>query len=179
MADGVTEVAGLMIPSNDPLFLLIVAIHIPLGLMSVGAGLVAMLSVKSPGRHPRFGTIYFWLLTAVFVSATALSLMRWAHSYHLFILGSLAFMAALVGRSACRRRWPGWERLHIAGMGSSYVLLLIAFYVDNGKQLPLWKSLPTWTYWALPALVGLPIIIRAMLRHPLVLQARFRKLSAH
>jgi hypothetical protein len=53
-------------------------------------------------------------------------------------------------------------------MGSSYVLLLIAFYVDNGKQLPLWRDLPHFMYWLLPLAVGLPLILHAMLRHPLV-----------
>ena len=32
-------------------------------------------------------------------------------------------------------------KLHITGMGTSYVLLLTAFYVDNGKNLPLWRDL--------------------------------------
>lgn len=49
-----------------------------------------------------------------------------------------------------------------------YVLMLIAFYVDNGKQLPPLNQLPPWTHWALPALIGTPIILRAMVRHPLV-----------
>jgi len=30
----------------------------------------------------------------------------------------------------------------MTGMSLSYVLMLIAFYVDNGKQLPIWKDLP-------------------------------------
>jgi hypothetical protein len=46
--------------------------------------------------------------------------------------------------------------------------LLTAFYVDNGKQLPLWRNLPHWTYWTLPALVGLPIVVWALLYHPLM-----------
>jgi hypothetical protein len=69
---------------------------------------------------------------------------------------------------ARRRRGVGWLRVHITGMGLSYILLLTAFYVDNGKSLPLWKELPTIAYWLLPAAVGLPLIIRAVLRHPLV-----------
>jgi hypothetical protein len=32
-------------------------------------------------------------------------------------------------------------------MGGSYIGMLIAFYVDNGKQLPLWDRLPTAAYW--------------------------------
>ncbi|HKQ12793.1 MAG TPA: hypothetical protein VJT80_05130 [Steroidobacteraceae bacterium] len=163
-----TTIAGFVIPSSDPLFLRIVAIHVLLGLAAAVTGLLAMLSAKGPGRHPRFGTLYFWLLTSLFLSATALSVMRWAHAYHLFILGALAFVAAFAGRAARRRRIRAWARVHIAGMGSSYVLMLVAFYVDNGSQLPPLNQLPPWTYWALPASVGVPIIVWALLRHPIV-----------
>jgi len=52
-------------------------------------------------------------------------------------------------------------------MGASYVLLLTAFYVDNGKSLPLWRELPPIAYWLLPAAIGLPLIIRALFWHPL------------
>jgi hypothetical protein len=52
-------------------------------------------------------------------------------------------------------------------MGVSYILLLTAFYVDNGKNLPIWRDLPTLTYWLLPALLGIPVIWRTLLRHPL------------
>jgi len=53
-------------------------------------------------------------------------------------------------------------------MGLSFALLLTAFYVDNGPNLPLWRELPSITYWLLPSVVGLPLIIRALLGHPLV-----------
>jgi hypothetical protein len=58
-------------------------------------------------------------------------------------------------------------RLHITGMGTSYVLLLTAFYVDNGKSLPIWRDLPPLAYWLVPAGVGIPLIVRALLWHPL------------
>jgi hypothetical protein len=93
--------------------------------------------------------------------------MRWKENYHLFILGVLAFATAFLGRTAIRSDWPGRVRIHLASMGLSYVVLLTAFYVDNGKNLPLWKELPTLAYWLLPAAVGLPLIARALLRHPL------------
>jgi hypothetical protein len=124
-----------------------------------------------------FGTIYYWSLSVIFVSATILAVLRWAEDYHLFILGTLSFAAATFGRMARRRRWRAWVRLHISGMGLSYILMLTAFYVDNGKFLPLWKELPTITYWILPSLVGLPLIVRALLFHPLV--ARRRKGVIH
>jgi hypothetical protein len=168
MSDGITTVAGITVPSADPLFLSIVALHVPLGLLAATAGAIALLSPKRPGRHPLAGTFYFWSIPGVFVTATALSLMRWAEDYPLFVLGALSLLAASAGRTARRRRMRSWATLHILGMGTSYVLLLTAFCVDNGKQLPLWRDLPTWIYWTLPAAVGAPSMLWALLRHPLV-----------
>ena len=148
-------------------FLAVVAIHILLGLACTVTGAIAMLSKKREGCHPRYGTIYFWCLTGVFLTATGLTAVRWPEDYHLFILGALSFAAAYLGRQARRQRWRDWVRLHITGMGASYVLLLTAFYVDNGKNLPLWKELPPIAYWLLPAAVGIPLIIRFLLWHPL------------
>ena len=102
MPDEVTVVLGIPIPSTSPTFLTMVGLHVAVGLVCVDAGAIAMLSPKRSGRHPSFGTIYYWSLAAVFVSATALSVMRWAETYHLFILGVLAFASAslLPGGSA-------------------------------------------------------------------------------
>jgi hypothetical protein len=148
-------------------FLAIVGVHILLGLACTVTGIVAMLSQKCWGRHPQYGTIYFWCLAGVFLTATSLAAVRWAQDYHLFILGTLSFAAAYLGRRARRHRWRDWVRLHIAGMGTSYVLLLIAFYVDNGKSLPFWKELPPTAYWLLPAAIGFPLVAGALLWHPL------------
>jgi hypothetical protein len=166
MADTII-VAGIEIPSTSPIFLTIVGLHVLIGSVCVISGVVAMLSPKRAGRHPTFGSIYFWSLSLIFLSATILSAIRWKEDYHLFILGTLAFGAAIFARQAVRRRGPYWARLHITGMGMSYILLLTAFYVDNGKSLPLWKELPSLAYWIVPAAVGIPLIMRALLRHPL------------
>ena len=163
-----TIVSGIEIPSSDPVFLaMVVAIHIPLGLACVSFGAVTMTSEKQRGRHSSFGKLYYWCLFALFASATVLSIMRWYENYHLFVLGALSFASAWLGRTALRRRWRKWPRLHITGMGFSYILMLIAFYVDNGKQLPLWKDLPHFLYWLLPLAAGIPLVIRALLKHPL------------
>jgi uncharacterized membrane protein len=169
-----TIVGGIEIPSTDPVFLAVVlAVHIPLGLACVVIGAIAMLNKKRRGRHSTCGTIYFWCLLALFGSATFLSLMRWAENYHWFILGAMSLACAWTGRSALRHRWRYWVRLHIAGMGLSYVLMLIAFYVDNGKQLPLWKDLPHFMYWLIPIVVGLPLIVRALPWPPLARASDF------
>lgn len=57
---------------------------------------------------------------------------------------------------------------HVTALGLSYIFLLTAFYVDNGKQLPLWRSLPPITYWFIWFVVGVPLIIRLLLYHPLL-----------
>jgi predicted Na+-dependent transporter len=131
-----------------------------------------MFSNKRRGRHSTFGTLYYWCLVLIVATATGLSVVRWAENYHLFILGTLSLIAATLARTALRRRWRNWVRLHITGMGLSYVLMLTAFYVDNGKNLPLWKELPQIAFWLLPGALGLPLIVRALLRHPLARRER-------
>ena len=135
--------------------------------------MVAVLSHKGRGRHSTFGTLYYWCLAVVVASATGLSVVRWAESYHLFFLGALSLTAATVARKALRRRWRNWVRLHITGMGLSYILMLTAFYVDNGKNLPLWKELPQIAFWLVPAGLGIPLILYALLKHPVARRQRY------
>jgi hypothetical protein len=167
MTDGETIIASIVVPSISPLFLSVVGLHILLGLACTIAGLVAMLSKKGRGKHSSFGTIYYRCLLAVFLTAAGLSVARWSEDYHLFILGALSFAAAHFGRSALRTRWP-WPQPHVIGMGASYILLLTAFYVDNGKNLPLWREFPQIAFWLLPSAIGAAIIIYVLRQHPVI-----------
>ena len=167
MPGDTTLVFGVPVPSVDPVFLAAVRLHILAGIACVVAGIVAMLSHKRRGRHSTLGTIYFWFLALVVTSAMGLAVVRWAENYHLFFLGALSLIAATVARTALRQRWRNWVRFHISGMGLSYILMLTAFYVDNGKNLPLWRELPQWAFWVLPAAIGLPLLLHAVLLHPL------------
>src|SRR6476620_11252206 len=99
--ESTTVVLGIPIPSTDPLFLSIVGVHVLFGLAVVTAGAIAMLSNKGRGRHSNWGTTYFWFLSGVFVTMSALSFMRWAENYHLFILGVLSFASALFRTHCC------------------------------------------------------------------------------
>jgi hypothetical protein len=132
MTDEGVVVLGIPIPSSSPMFLSIVAVHVAAGLTCTVAGIVAMLAPKRSGRHPSAGTVYYWSLVVVFLSMAALSILRWPANTHLFVLGVLSFSAGVVGRMAKRRLGPGWLRVHMTGMGLSYILLLTAFYVGNG-----------------------------------------------
>lgn len=164
-----TVLFGIPIPSDSPLFLSIVGIHVLFGSAAVIAGAAAMLSPKGRGRHSNFGTIYFWCLCGLFVTMSTLALMRWQEDYDLFILGALSFGTAGLGRTILRQRWRQWPRLHLTCMSASYVLMLTAFYVDNGKNLPLWRELPQIAFWILPALLAAPLVGYALRFHPVAL----------
>lgn len=172
MGEETITILGIIVPDESPLFLAIIAVHIAIAFVAVVSGVVAMLARKGVGRHSKFGSVYYWSMACVFVTATALAVMRWTHSWHLFVLGALAFACATFGRSNARQRPHPQLDMHLLGMGASYVVLLTAFYVDNGKNLPLWKELPTIAYWTMPALLGVPIIVRTWFRHPLLGGAR-------
>jgi uncharacterized membrane protein len=168
VAESVTVIAGIPVPSTSPVFLGVVGAHVLIGLTCVVAGAAAMLSRKGRGRHSTLGSVYFWGLVAIFVTSTCLALARWDEDYPLFVLGALALASAWIARRAVRQRSTGWPRWHISGMGASYILLLTAFYVDNGRNLPVWRALPQIAFWLLPGAFGAPIIAWALLRHPLV-----------
>ena len=162
------SIGGFPLPSDAPQFLAVLSIHVAAGMWCVITGAVATLSKKQPGRHPRFGSLYFWGLVVVFITMSLLSAMRWADDYVLFFLGLLSLGAAVIGRRAAPSRAIGRIRVHVVAMGLSYILLFTAFYVDNGKNIPLWRSLPHIAYWLIPFAVGLPIIVRALRHHPLL-----------
>jgi hypothetical protein len=151
------------------LFRVLLGAHVLAGFACVVTGVVAMLSPKRAGRHPKAGKIYYGCLSAVFATASLLAALRWSEDFPLFVVGTLAFLSASLGRTALRQRWRGGVRLHIACMGASYVLLLTGFYVESGAKLPLWRELPAVAYWLLPGAVGIPLIVRALLREPVPL----------
>jgi len=171
MTDRAIVVLGIPIPSSSSVFLSIVAVHVAAGIVCVVAGVVAMLAVKRAGRHPVAGSVYYRSLLIVFLSMTALSIIRWPEDIHLLLLGVLSFGAAVIGRAARRRQKPGWLPIHIIGMSVSYIVLLTAFYVDNGPHLPVWRALPPLAFWIIPSVAGVPILIRVLRHHPLIVSS--------
>lgn len=126
-----------------------------------------MLSKKQRGIHTKAGKTYFGGLWVVFMTATIVAFVRWEHDYHLFLLGVVSFFAAFIARKAVLRKWAKWSVIHISGMALSYIFLVIAFYVDNGRFLPFWKDLDPVFYWLLPLIIGLPLTIWSLLTNPL------------
>ena len=62
------------------------------------------------------------------------------------------------------------EQLDAVGVQSLTVVLLTGFYVDNGPKLPVWDHLPTLAFWIGPSAIGVPLVLRTLLRRPRVAQ---------
>jgi hypothetical protein len=159
-------IEGFELPYDDVLFLTVLTIHVAAGLICVVSGIFAMLAKKQKGTHTKSGKIYYWSLWVVFTTATLIAVARWKEDYHLFILGSVSFTAAFIARRAVKKMRKYWSIYHITGMGISYIFLLIAFYVDNGKFLPVWKELNPVIYWLLPLVIGIPLLMRTLIKNP-------------
>jgi uncharacterized membrane protein HdeD (DUF308 family) len=156
------RILGDQVGSTAPVFLAFLAVHVIAGLTAIITGAIAALTRKGSRRHVRVGRWFYWAITVVFLTAAALTILRWRQDYHLFLIGIVAFLAATIGFLHRRRHRPG-DTAHILGMGIGYVAMLTAFYVDNGPHLPLWDRLPPLTFWFLPGVIGAPIITRAIL----------------
>ena len=158
-----SRILGDQVGSTAPVFLAFLAVHVMAGLTAVITGAIAAMARKGSPRHIRAGRWFYRAITAVFTTAAALAAMRWRQDYYLLIIGSIAFSAATAGYLHRRLRRPG-DTGHIAGMGTGYVAMLTAFYVDNGPHLPLWDRLPPLTFWFLPSAIGAPLIVRSITR---------------
>lgn len=140
---------------------LLVAVHVPAGVIAAACGLGAMLAPKGGTAHRGWGRAY--LLALLVVCATGLGLVA-TRGPRFLPLAPLAIIAAGLGVTgySVRRRSGA---THLACMGFSYIAMLTAFYVDNGPKLPLWRLLPPIAFWILPSLVGTPIIVFALRRN--------------
>ncbi|TAM67800.1 MAG: DUF2306 domain-containing protein [Microbacteriaceae bacterium] len=141
----------------------ILTVHVAAALVAIVTGIAAMLTHKGPGRHPRVGRWYLGALLVVFATACVLAGFRWPTDLPLVLVGGIGVAAALYGFVFRQLHRPG-DVPHIVAMGVSYIAMLTAFYVDNGPHLPVWQLLPAWTFWVLPSVVGVPLVIRAALR---------------
>ncbi len=140
------------------IFKICLYIHILAGILGLVIGPVAMYAKKSKGLHTRSGKIYFYLMAAVCVSATVLSIMHWSTSWWFLIVAVFSFSFALRGYLATFNKYEGWLKKHISGMLGSYIAMSTALLVVNSSNLP--THIPGVVYWVLPTIIGTPFIIR-------------------
>lgn len=130
---------------------LVLAFHIACGTGGIILGPVVMQARKMPGRHTKFGEIYHWLFLAVFLSASALSIMNWERLWWLLPVGIGSYAFALLGYLSAKLRWQHWLLYHLAGQGGSYIAMTTAVLVVN-------FGTGAWWAWVLPTIVGSPMI---------------------
>jgi len=159
-----SELLGVPVGSDEPAFLLALGAHIASGITCVIAGATAALARKAPGIHPRAGLVYYTSVVWIFLSAVVMAVLRWPHDVHLLLVGVVALASSSAGVAIRWKARRGWQRRHIIMMGTSFIAVLTGFYVDNGPHLPLWRHLPEWTFWILPALPGTLLVVRSVRR---------------
>ncbi len=161
------EIGGIGMLFESSAFFPILGVHILAGLVCIVTGIISMVSRKRAGLHPRCGTIYHSGLAVLVTSAGILAATHWTDDRLLLALGVVSFAASCLGRTARRRNWQTWIDTHIISTGCSFIIMLTAFCVEEGESLPGLSGLPRLTYWFLPALVGTPFIVRALVLHRL------------
>ena len=118
---------------------LLVFVHVPAGAIAALAGAGAMFAPKGGPSHRWCGRTYLRSLIVVTGTGLALVATRGPHFAHLGALGFAAASLGVLGYSARRRPTSS---AHIACMAASYIVMLTAFYVDNGRSFRDGESCP-------------------------------------
>lgn len=136
----------------------VLAAHVALGTAGLILGPVAMAARKLPGLHTKAGEAYHWVMLGVCASGAMLAILDWRRIwwFSLVAVGSYAF--ALLGYVAAKRRWNGWLQAHITGQGGSYIAMVTAVLIVNWETLTGTRGVASPWAWALPTVVGTPII---------------------
>lgn len=132
--------------------------HIALGTAGLVLGPIAMSARKRPGLHTKVGEAYHWVMFGVCVSAGALAFLDWQRLWWFLPIAAGSYAFALLGYVAAKCRWNGWLRTHITGQGGSYIAMVTALFVVNWESLTATRGVLSPWAWALPTVVGSPII---------------------
>jgi hypothetical protein len=132
--------------------------HIGLGAAGLVLGPVAMFARKLPGLHTKAGEAYHWVLLGVCLSAGLLAILHWDRIWWFLPIAAGSYAFALIGYVAAKRRWHGWLRAHLTGQGGSYIAMVTALLVVNWETLTGVRGVASPLAWALPTLMGTPII---------------------
>ncbi len=136
----------------------VLIVHIALGTTGLILGPVAMTARKPPGLHTKTGEAYHWVMLGVCLSAGLLAVLDWGRIWWFLPIAAGSYAFALLGYVAAKRRWRGWLRAHLAGQGGSYIAMLTAVLVVNWETITGTRGVVSPWAWALPTMVGTPII---------------------
>jgi len=139
-------------------FRVVLAFHIAAGAAGLILGPIAMRARKKPGVHTRAGEAYHWVMLAVCLTASLLAVLDWKRLWWFLPIAAGSYAFALLGYVSAKRRWRGWLQAHITGQGGSYIAMTTALLVVNWQTLTGTRGIYSPWAWALPTVVGAPII---------------------
>jgi hypothetical protein len=87
-----------------------------------------------------------------------LAVLDWERLWWFLPIAAGSYAFALLGYVSAKRRWRGWFRAHITGQGGSYIAMTTALLVVNWETLTGARGISSPVAWALPTVVGSPII---------------------
>lgn len=140
--------------SEAPLHTAVLTVHVAAGALGLLLGPFAVAWADPTGWAARLGAAY--QASVALLCATAVVLAVWSPAlWWLALVAGATEVAALGGWWVRRARRPGWRVWQLRLTGGSYIALLTATVV---------VSVPSPLVWALPTLVGTPLIERAAAR---------------
>lgn len=131
--------------------------HVVAGGLGLLLGPVVMLLPKRRDRHGLAGRVYVPVTVVMTTTALGLFALDPGRLWGLATIAAATLVTALAGAELARRRPRGWLPAHIRLMGSSYLSFLTAFLLTQ------WSSPLAW---ALPTVVGAPLMALAVHRLP-------------
>lgn len=140
------------------MFRTILLAHIAMGIVGLVVGPVLMFSRKTDGIHTKLGEFYHWVMLGICASAAALALLDWEQLWGFLWIGLGSYAFAFLGYISGKLRWRKWLIPHVIGQGGSYIAIITAVAVTNQRYLSGWSGLSEPWAWALPTVVGTPII---------------------
>jgi hypothetical protein len=140
------------------LFRAVLLVHIAAGAVGLVLGPIAMRARKAAGLHTRAGEAYHWVVLVVCLSAAGLAALDWQRLWWFLPVAAGSYAFTLLGYMAAKRRWDGWLRAHLAGQGGSYIAMVTALLVVNWESATGAPGISSPWAWALPTLVGSPLI---------------------
>lgn len=140
------------------LYVTLLIIHITAGFFCLVFGALAASTRKRNGNHTISGEVYHFSYLIVFLTAVAMAIMKWSELAYLFYIALFSYGLALYGYLSRKRLWPKWIYHHISGMLGSYIGVITAVLVVNGKAVSALTGIPPLLLWFIPTIIGTPII---------------------
>ena len=117
---------------------ILLVIHILFGTVALLSAAVAAISTKGEKLHRFSGSVYFWSMTAIFVTAISMSVIT--HNIFLFLVAVFSFYLAFAGMRFAKNRkglptlfdWLGVGSMIASGIGM--LLLSLLYYLSDNTQ---------------------------------------------